>query len=122
MVSPSVGIQLIPFEEMDAVTKYLLAPRWGVPAYSLAFPITVTEQLIGAHLKCVICALPRISLTLTLDGCSTVIKSYRLDDELGVLTIIDSVRPTAESPKVAFGQTLLIIVLETLMRNSQVSK
>lgn len=53
---------------------------------------------------------------------STVIKSYLPDDELGVLTIIESVQPTAESPKNIFQQALLVIVLETVMSCSQVSK
>jgi hypothetical protein len=61
-------------------------------------------------------------LALNLHRCSAVIKLYRPDDELGVLTIIECVQPTAEVAQSAFRQTLLVIVLETVMRNSQASK
>lgn len=61
-------------------------------------------------------------LALNLDRCSAVIKSYRPDDELGVLTIIESVKLTVEASQNAFRQTLLVVVLETVMRSSQASK
>ena len=61
-------------------------------------------------------------LVLNLDRCSAVIKQYRPDDELGVLTIIECVQPTAKALQSASRQTLLVIVLETVMRSSQTSK
>lgn len=48
--------QLISFEEMDAVTKYLLDPRWNASSDSPAFPGAITEQLIGVHLGYVVCS------------------------------------------------------------------
>ncbi|KAF9647481.1 hypothetical protein BDM02DRAFT_3187912 [Thelephora ganbajun] len=89
--------------ETVTVTKYLLDPRWGASADSPTFPGAATERLISVHLN-------------------AVIKSYRADDELGMLTIIKSAQLTAEFPQSPFRQTLLTIVLETLMRSSQVSK
>ena len=59
---------------------------------------------------------------LNLGRRSAVIKSYRPDDELGMITIIESVQPTAESSQSVFRKTLLTIVLETVMRSFQVSK
>lgn len=43
------------------VTKYLLDPRWSTSANSPAFPIAITERLIGTHLKFV--ARPRPDCT-----------------------------------------------------------
>lgn len=46
--------QLIPFKETNAVTKYLLDPRWDTFTDSPAFPHVTTERLIDVHLKCVV--------------------------------------------------------------------
>jgi hypothetical protein len=103
------------------VTKYFLDPRWGIPTDFPAFPSAITERMIGAHLKFV--AFPRLEhLALKLGRFSTVLKSYRPDDELGILTVIESVRPTAESLQRASWQRLFTIVFETVMHSSQVSK
>ena len=109
-------------KETNAVTKYFLNPRWDIPADPSTFPNAITERLVGTHLKYVTLPLPQTSLVLTLDRCSVVIKSYQPNDELGVLTIIESVQPSGESPQNASQQTLLTIALETIMRSSQVSK
>ena len=60
--------------------------------------------------------------TLKLNRYSVVIKSYQPDDELGVLTILESVQPTAWSLQSASRQALLTVVLETLMSGSRLSK
>lgn len=54
-------IQLISFEEMDAITKYLLDPRWNTSAESPIFPSAITGRLIGAHLGYVV--IPRLEYT-----------------------------------------------------------
>jgi hypothetical protein len=120
--SPTIKLRLIPLEETDAVTKYFLGPRWGTLTDNLDIPASITERVISAHLKCVAFLFPKVCLAHNLDLCSIVLKSYRPDDELGVLVIIESVQPMAVPPQDDFRQRLFTIVLEAVMGSFPVSR
>lgn len=61
-------------------------------------------------------------LVFSLGRRSTVLGSYTPEDELGVLTMIESVQPATVYLRCALQQRLLTLLLETVMRSSQVSK
>ena len=106
---------------MDAVTRYFLNPGWSASADSPAFPGTISERMVRAHLTYVGFRIFG-ALEFSISHRSAVLEAYRPDNELGVFTIVESVQPTGVSPRYAFRQRLLTIALETIMCHSRVSK